>query len=106
MTTSFRASGKFSPLAVMESFMYFSVVKLPLRILSTALRAFLGSISVRKPLTPMFIASMGGSGLGMVMQVRSIVPSPPKVIMRSVFICLSGTDAVLMAVFVTRVSSA
>jgi len=103
--TSFKASGNLVPFAVAASFMHFSIVYCPFRILSMALRACFGSTSVRNPLTPMFMASIGGSGFGMVAQVLRIVPSPPMVIMKSVFIFLKGTNFSLTFILSANVSS-
>lgn len=102
---SFRPSGICVCSAVTESLQHFSIVNSPLRILSAAVNACLGSISVRNPRMPMFIARIGGSGFGMVMQVRSMVPSPPMVMRKSVFMAFSGVNCALAFIFPFRVSS-
>jgi len=105
MTVSFSASGHFKPSAVTWSFMHFSMLYSLSRILSTAFSAWSGSTSVMKPRTPMFTASIGGSGLGSVMHVLRIVPSPPIVIKKSVFICFRGSVSCFFVVFPVKVSS-
>ena len=73
--------------------------------MSIAAQAFLGSTSVKNPLTPMLIERMGGSGLGRDMHVRNIVPSPPIVMMKSVFIFVRGSISSLVATFPVSESS-
>ena len=53
----------------------------------------------------MFIPSMGGSGFGLFRHVRRIVPSPPMVIIKSVFISLSGTAFAWTFILSASVSS-
>jgi len=85
--------------------MHFSMLYFPSRILSTAFNAWSGSTSVMKPRTPMFTASIGGSGLESVMHVLRIVPSPPIVITKSVFICFRGNVLFFFVVLSVKVSS-
>src|SRR4030065_2391004 len=92
-TTSFRASGMSPSLLAIDNLQHFSILNSPFRHFSPAAQASLGSTSVRKPRTPMFMARIGGSGLGIVRQVLSIVPSPPIVIMKSVFMFFKETDS-------------
>ena len=105
ITTSFNASGNVSSPIFTESLVHFSSLNSSLRILSIALYASLGSTSVKNPLTPIFIPKMGGSGFGLFMHVRSIVPSPPMVIIKSVFIFLSGTASACTFILSANVSS-
>ena len=85
--------------------MHFSILKSFSSILSMAVNALLGSTSVRNPLAPMFMPSMGGSGFGLFRHVRSMVPSPPMVIIKSVFISLRGTVSACVFILSVKVSS-
>lgn len=69
------------------------------------MRACFGSTSVRKPRIPMFMARIGGSGFGIERQVLRIVPSPPMVIMKSVFIWLRERVFASVLVLPANVSS-
>ncbi len=85
--------------------MHCSRTKSPFKHLSKASNASAGVTSVRKPRTPMLMARIGGSGLGITRPVLRIVPSPPIVMIKSTFISSSRKAAAVFLMCFAKLGS-